>query len=750
MTRKTHRRQKRILIVTDSKQGIKQTQDKLLKYAAIKAGAYYEDEKDLSKQVTVTTYHSWQSKDFPIDPEDVDLLAIDEAHRSITEARRAVIDKYQNAVLLALTATPTYDEERDLLKYFELGYRMTIEQAVMHGLISSFRNVVLNSNVDVDLDKIGIVGEDFKKSDLEKALNIEARNRIAAKYIVFGTHFDTGQPIREIPGLGNCGNKKHSRKFAEVLNEVYNEAFPDKPFEKGFAQFIAGDTKNRDEILQWHQEGKTQYLIFADLLLQNYDDERIGVIVNLRPTKAIVLAVQRGGRTERIDKNNPGKISLIVDVFDRYKGKFKQQPLFYAHAVNYPFLITNDAAELAKERSLRFSSTSDLQSEGAEKAVEKMKFNIVTDEKSILNIFKGNVFREKTDQDLDIVDVMVILHLSNFAVYNGFAQLRKEWGQHLIAPNENSIPVVRLDKVLKSSGSIVHVLPKEDLALFKTHYLRHALEHRAVVKKTSSHLTPGDVAYKLGLQRSDSVVKKFKQIEQEWALYWENPEVNLKPLIYIELVRPPKGPALLAINAEQFEDFKKNYLNTMPSESKEEYLIAEDIATDMGLGYRTVLNALRRARKDIASLKPGLPLEIEITKIKGKNGKPAEAIKSSQLEAFKNKYLDDLVARPKKLTDLTVKTVSEIIKINSKILTKEFDELYELQKSTSHKSVDFKIEKARLARGAPFNVISIDELVPFLKSYHPDKSDKFLNQKNEILAQLFQKDEGNKPSPKPE
>lgn len=411
---KTGHKPKKIVIVTDSRDGVTNTREKLKEYAGINAGVYYDREKDIDgKQVIITTYNSWQAEDFPIDPAEVDFLVLDEAHKGISEARMETLEKHENSVFLSLTASPTYDEERDLLKYFELAFKMTVQEAVEHGLISSFRNIILNSNVELDLEELAKSEEGFD-SALESEIKKEALNRIGIDYLVHGDHYDTGQPLREIRGIVSCVDTEHASDVARMLNEEYEKAHPDKPFKHGFARMIKGDSSDRDDLIAQHRAGEIGYLVYADLLNQNYDDKKIGVVLNLRLTESLVIAIQRAGRALRIDEDDLGKIALIIDIFHKFVGKFKRQPLFYAHAIGSASLITHEAEKLAKEKSLGFGKISLTRQEEAKAEAKAMKFNITTEEDSILEIFNDLILKSyKKADDGECSSLDIALEIGN-------------------------------------------------------------------------------------------------------------------------------------------------------------------------------------------------------------------------------------------------------------------------------------------------------------------------------------------------
>ena len=639
---------KKILIVTDSEEGVKNTRSELKEFADIDAGVYYSDEKDIEdKQVIVTTYQSWQSEGFPIDPEDVDLTVLDEAHKGISEARLETLEKHDNSLFLALTASPTYDEDRDLLKLFEVAYYMTVPEAVEYGLICSIRNVVLNCNADINLDELAKSVEGFDKA-LEREIRREAVNREGIEYLVNGAHFDTGQPLREIRGIVSCFNTEHAEDVANKLNEEYAKAHPDKPFKHAFAEFIAGNSKDRDDIIARHRAGETQYLVFADLLNQNYNDKKIGVVFNLRWSDSIVLVIQRAGRSTRIDEEDPDKIALIIDNVPRFKGKVNRLPVLYAHAIGSSSLITHEAEVSAGARSFGFSKVSIARKEDAKAEAKAMQFNIMSDEESILGIF--NHYRE--------------------------------------------------------------------------------LKYR---RKSNDDLTTGDIARELGLERPDSIRKIFKIIDLAWQVHLNDPENIPVPSVRPEWVTPDKGPPIQVIKKNEYAFFKNDYLTEIETKTTED-MTADDIAKELGLGYRAVLKALKQAKKDrdTSEDKNDIP-RVRTVKTTTQS---ANSIQRKDLSIFTKRYLSYLFARDKEGDDLTASNVAKMLGVKGSELTGLFKKGFQSQLD-SDDSKEAIFNNVKLSKGAPFVTIKVTSLPTFLAEHYPQKLEYFMDNREGLIKRVI-------------
>jgi superfamily II DNA or RNA helicase/predicted DNA-binding protein YlxM (UPF0122 family) len=637
---------KKVIIVTDTKEGILQTEEKLRLYAGIECGLYYGDRKNLAPSVVATTYNSWQDQDFPINPEDVDIVILDEAHEAISDARLIKLKQYKNAIWLALTASPTYSQERSVLQYFALGYRMSMEEAVEHSLVSSFRNIVLNSNINVDLSNIRSRGKDFDKRLLEKVVNTEARNQVGAEYLLFGRHFDTGRPIRNIRGIVSCVGTRHAESFARQTNALYDYYYPGRAPEGGFIRFVSGTTTDRREVLDWHRSDRIQYLAYADLLNQNYDDHGIGVVLNLRPTQSWVLATQRGGRPGRLDELNPGKIALIVDVHDQYQGKSKQQPLFYSFAIGASAIITEQAKFLAQKEftTQKYDTIDRSLIPETEDIIKRIELNIVTDEESIFSLFSPEEERrQKTEEDLSLTEIAKLCDVSETLITSGLKRLLEDWRLHRSDPEKYTEPNTPVEVVNTNRGFATNrptlTINCKNFESFKSKYLP-SLSLRL---KTDDDLIITDLVTLTGLGEK-RITTALGKLRRQWQQYENNQAKEKKPSIETDTVRIRSGNAAFSIQRKNLNLFIEEYLQDgYLREKTNDDLSITEIAKETGFGETTIRRKIDilleawNAYKDDPKASPKPP--VSVNKVKHKQRYTVYTIPKSEFSIFQEEIL---------------------------------------------------------------------------------------------------------------
>lgn len=221
------------------------------------------------------------------DKDFFDTIIIDEAHHCISDSYQRVLNYFEDANVLGVTATPDRGDMRNLGEYFEsLAYEYTLPKAIKEGYLSPIK--ALTIPLKLDLTSVSQQAGDFKVSDLGSALDpyLESiademvKNASDRKTVVF------------LPLV------KTSQRFTEILNE------------KGFkAAEVNGESKDRNEILEDFDKGKYNVLCNSMLLTEGWDCPSVDCVVVLRPTRVRSLYSQMVGRGTRLFE---GKTELLL------------------------------------------------------------------------------------------------------------------------------------------------------------------------------------------------------------------------------------------------------------------------------------------------------------------------------------------------------------------------------------------------------------------------------------------------------
>lgn len=214
-------------------------------------------------------------------------IIVDEAHHAIADSYQHILNYFDTANVLGVTATSDRADMKDLGSYFKsLAYEYPLPQAIRDGYLSRIR--ALTVPLELDISKVSVQNGDFSAGEtataldpyLEQIADEMAKTCKDRKTVVFLPLIET------------------SRKFCKLLQE------------RGFrAAEVNGESKDRKEILQDFDDGRYNVLCNSMLLTEGWDCPSVDTIVVLRPTKSRSLYQQMVGRGTRL---YPGKDHLLL------------------------------------------------------------------------------------------------------------------------------------------------------------------------------------------------------------------------------------------------------------------------------------------------------------------------------------------------------------------------------------------------------------------------------------------------------
>ena len=285
------RRGHRVLILAHRGELLEQASDKLKKVTGLGCATEKAEQTCLGSWYRVTV-GSVQSLQGPkrlqkFDPDYFNTIIIDEAHHSISDGYQRVLQYFNEANVLGVTATPDRGDMRNLGQYFEsLAYEYSLPRAIREGYLSPIK--ALTIPLKLDLSSVGMQSGDFKAGDLGTALD-PYLHQIAEE---MKEHCKGRKTVVFLPLV------KTSQKFRDILND------------NGFrAAEVNGNSNDRAGILKDFDEGKYDILCNSMLLTEGWDCPSVDCIVVLRPTKVRSLYSQMVGRGTRL---HPGKDHLLL------------------------------------------------------------------------------------------------------------------------------------------------------------------------------------------------------------------------------------------------------------------------------------------------------------------------------------------------------------------------------------------------------------------------------------------------------
>ena len=289
------RRGKKVLIMAHRGELLDQAADKILKSTGLQCSVEKAEQSCLGDWYRIvvgsvqTLMHERRLRQFRTDYFDV--IIIDEAHHSISPSYQSVLQHFDRAFVLGVTATPDRADMKNLGSYYEsLAFEYTMPQAIKSGYLVPIKALTVPLKIDISM--VGISAGDFKVGEIGTALD-PYLYQIADEMVKYCMDRKT---IVFLPLIAT------SQKFMGILNE------------RGFvAAEVNGSSEDRAEILQDFEDGKYNVLCNSMLLTEGYDCPAVDCIIVLRPTKSRPLYAQMIGRGTRLSPETGKEHLLLID-----------------------------------------------------------------------------------------------------------------------------------------------------------------------------------------------------------------------------------------------------------------------------------------------------------------------------------------------------------------------------------------------------------------------------------------------------
>ena len=220
------------------------------------------------------------------DPDNFDLLIVDECHHAIAASYRNVLNHFKqnpNHKLLGVTATPDRTDEQALGQVFEtVAFEYSILDAIGDGYLVPVNQQCITID-SLNFDEMRTTAGDLNGADLARVMEYESNLHAVAS------------PTMEIVGDRKSIVFTSSVAHAQRLAEIFNRHNPN------CAIVVHGktDEDERREKVSAFRRGDYQYLCNCGVFLEGFDVPDVSCIVMARPTKSRSLYSQMAGRGTR-------------------------------------------------------------------------------------------------------------------------------------------------------------------------------------------------------------------------------------------------------------------------------------------------------------------------------------------------------------------------------------------------------------------------------------------------------------------
>ena len=269
---------KRVLILAHRAELLEQAADKIRKSTGLICSVEKAEESCIGSwfMITIGSVQTLQKEKrlSRFSNEHFDVIIVDEAHHCISDSYQRVLNYFNTANVLGVTATPDRGDMRNLGEYFEtLAYEYTLPKAIKEGYLSPIK--ALTIPLKLDLSGVAMQSGDFKAGDLGTALD-PYLEQIAKE---MSNYCKGRKTVVFLPLV------KTSQKFTGILNQI------------GFnAAEVNGNSDDRAEILKDFDENKYNVICNSMLLTEGWDCPSVDCVIILRPTIVRSLYSQMVGR----------------------------------------------------------------------------------------------------------------------------------------------------------------------------------------------------------------------------------------------------------------------------------------------------------------------------------------------------------------------------------------------------------------------------------------------------------------------
>ncbi len=256
-----------------------------------------------------------------LDPEQFDVVIVDEFHHSAATSYEALLDHLRPKHLLGLTATPERTDGLDVLRWFDdrIAIELRLWDALEQGLLSPFHYFGIHDATDLS----GVTWRRGKGYDIAELTNIYTGDDIWTSKVIAAVADKIGDPT-QMRALGFCVSIDHANFMADRFGQAGIRS-----------QAVTANTSNTDrrQALADLRDGKVQVLFTVDLFNEGVDIPAIDVVLMLRPTESATIFLQQLGRgLRRIE----GKDVLTVLDFVGHQSKEFRFDLRYRRMLGRP------------------------------------------------------------------------------------------------------------------------------------------------------------------------------------------------------------------------------------------------------------------------------------------------------------------------------------------------------------------------------------------------------------------------------
>lgn len=290
-----HGREPRILFTCHQNEIIEQAAERFEAFIPdLTQGFYAGTKKERDADLTFATLQSLHRSLDSFGPEEFDYIIYDEAHHSKAETFESVVNHFNPAFQLALTATPDRLDEENIRELFghEI-YSKGLAQALAEGLLAAPDYHIAFDDAVKNAMESGFEATTLRK--LNELFRVKPRNEVIAQNIKDEME-RIGLEFGSVKTIVFCQDIDHATEMAKLLDgQAYHSGITNK--------------NKRRKLLEDFRDGTNQVICTRDMFNEGVDIPDARLLVFLRSTSSQTIFEQQLGRGLRKAK---GKDTVSV------------------------------------------------------------------------------------------------------------------------------------------------------------------------------------------------------------------------------------------------------------------------------------------------------------------------------------------------------------------------------------------------------------------------------------------------------
>lgn len=369
------------------------------------------------------------------DPNFFDLIIIDECHRGSAKensAWRKVLEYFNSATQIGLTATPKRKEDADNFDYFnEPIYTYSLKQGIDDGFLAPYRVSRVHLDIDVNGYVVRVGEKDNKGNDVP--VRVYERNEFGKKITINRRQVAVAMEIQEkLEKMGKytktiifCPDQEEAAHMRDLLVAMNPKEMGKSP---NYIMRITSDDADGKKMLDRFIDPESKYptiVTTSELLSTGVDCKTCGLIVIDKEVNSMTLFKPTIGRGTRIYIDRERKINKwhfeILDFRDATR-------LFFDPAFDgEPDLDTEKSKDAVKNGEHKSRESKKVRIEGEEIDEEKLAKIHIQGSKRVAKLNEIYYVINDDGQALEISDFMDFTRKGILHRFPKFADFARVW-----------------------------------------------------------------------------------------------------------------------------------------------------------------------------------------------------------------------------------------------------------------------------------------------------------------------------------